>query len=73
MLDALQRDLGLTTAEARTRIAKDAAASSIELKLRKQLGKAYAGAWLTADAKSFVVAVTDKLFLRHLIIQTVWP
>lgn len=60
MLDALQRDLGLTAAQARQRIATDTAASSIELKLRKQLGKAYAGAWLSADAKSFVVAVTDS-------------
>jgi streptogrisin C len=59
MLDALQRDLGLTAGQARERIAKDAAASRTELRLRKQLGKAYAGAWLTADAKSFVVAVTD--------------
>jgi streptogrisin C len=60
MLAALQRDLGLTAAQARDRIARDIWASAIELKLRKQLGSAYAGAWLTADAKSFVVAVTDS-------------
>lgn len=60
MLDALQRDLGLTAGQARERMGKDATASRTELKLRKQLGKAFAGAWLTADAKSFVVAVTDS-------------
>jgi streptogrisin C len=60
MLDALQRDLGLTAGQARERIARDAAASRIELRLRKQLGRAFAGAWLTADAKSFVVAITDS-------------
>src|SRR5829696_2768902 len=60
MLDALQRDLGLTAAQARARIARDAAASATELTLRKQLGTAFAGAWLTADASSFVVAVTDS-------------
>ena len=60
MLDALQRDLGLTAGQARERIARDAAASRIELKLRKQLGTAFAGAWLTAGAESFVVAITDS-------------
>jgi streptogrisin C len=59
MLDALQRDLGLTAGQARERIATDATASRTELRLRKQLGSAFAGAWLTADAQSFVVAVTD--------------
>ena len=59
MLAALQRDLGLTETQARARIATDSNASRTELKLRKQLGTAFAGAWLTADATSFVVAVTD--------------
>src|SRR5215207_4459812 len=60
MLAALQRDLGLTAAQARERITRDAAATATELKLRKQLGTAFAGAWLTADASSLVVAVTDS-------------
>jgi streptogrisin C len=60
MLAALQRDLGLTADGARDRLAKDAAASRTELALRKKLGSAFAGAWLTADAKAFVVAVTDS-------------
>jgi streptogrisin C len=60
MLAALQRDLGLTAAGARDRIATDEAASRKELLLRKKLGAAFGGAWLAADAKSLVVAVTDS-------------
>jgi len=59
MLAAMQRDLGLTAAEARDRIVTDDAASRTQLALRKKLGSAFAGAWLAADAKSLVVAVTD--------------
>jgi streptogrisin C len=57
MLTALQRDLGLTATQARQRIASDLAATRTELRLRKQLGKAFAGAWITAD--SLVVAISD--------------
>jgi streptogrisin C len=59
MFAALQRDLGLSADQARDRMTKDAAASLTELKLRKQLGAAFAGAWLNADASRFTVAVTD--------------
>jgi streptogrisin C len=59
MLAAMQRDLGLTADQARTRLAKDDAASRTELQLRKTLGAAFAGAWLTDGAAQFVVAVTD--------------
>ncbi|MEV4665180.1 alpha-lytic protease prodomain-containing protein [Micromonospora echinofusca] len=60
MLAAMQRDLGLTPAAARARIASDDAASRTELALRKRLGSTFAGAWLAPDAKSLVVAVTDS-------------
>jgi streptogrisin C len=60
MLAAMQRDLGLTASAARSRITSDDRASRIELALRKQLGSAFGGAWLTADAKSLIVAVTDN-------------
>ncbi|MEV6303119.1 S1 family peptidase [Actinoplanes sp. NPDC051861] len=59
MLAAMHRDLGLNADAARARIASDDAAGRTDLALRKQLGSAYAGAWLAADAKSLIVAVTD--------------
>jgi streptogrisin C len=59
MLAAMQRDLGLTAKGARERIARDSAAGRTGLALRKKLGSAYGGAWLTADA-NLVVAVTDS-------------
>ncbi|HEX2773427.1 MAG TPA: S1 family peptidase, partial [Micromonosporaceae bacterium] len=59
MLAALQRDLGLNADQARDRLARDDWASRTESRLRKSLGGAYAGAWLTADAATLVVAVTD--------------
>jgi streptogrisin C len=59
MLSALQRDLGLTADAARARLGREDAASRADAALRKQLGKAYGGAWLSADAGALTVAVTD--------------
>jgi streptogrisin C len=58
MLAAMQRDLGLSADQAKTRIARDDKASRTDVELRKALGPAYAGSWLTADATSLTVAVT---------------
>ena len=58
MLSAMRRDLGLTADQAKVRIAKDDAASRTELRLRKTLGSAFGGAYLTGQG-SFVVTVTD--------------
>ncbi len=58
MLDALRRDLGLTTAQVRARLAMEAAAPVTERRLRAELGDAFAGAWLPATG-SLVVALTD--------------
>ncbi|MER7456744.1 S1 family peptidase [Micromonospora sp. NPDC126480] len=58
MFAAMQRDLGLTADQARTRIAKDEKGSRTDASLRRSLGAAYAGGWLTADG--LVVAVTGK-------------
>lgn len=60
MLTALQRDLGLTAEQARTRLTREDKASRTDAQLRKDLGATYAGSWLTADAGTLVVAVTDK-------------
>jgi streptogrisin C len=60
MLGALQRDLGLTADEARARLAREDDASRTDARLRKDLGAAYGGAYLTAGATSLVVAVTGR-------------
>ncbi|MFR9775356.1 S1 family peptidase [Micromonospora sp. MS34] len=60
MLAAMQRDLGLAADQARARIARDDKGSHLDARLRKTLGSAYAGGWLTDDANTLVVAVTTK-------------
>ncbi|MER0242903.1 S1 family peptidase [Streptomyces sp. HSW2009] len=59
MLKAMERDLGLSPAEAKTRIANEYRAASLETELRGTVGADFGGSWLTgADAK-LVVATTD--------------
>lgn len=57
---AIQRDFKLTADQARARLDNEAKASRTELSLRKQLGNAFGGAYLSADATTFTVTVTDK-------------
>ena len=59
MLDALRRDLGLTTAQVRSRLAMEAAAPVTESRLRAELGSVFAGARLPVGGGPLVVAVTD--------------
>jgi streptogrisin C len=58
MVDALQRDLGLTGRQVLDRLAKELAASQTQRQLRSELGDRFAGAWLAADQR-LVVATTD--------------
>ncbi|MFC3501609.1 S1 family peptidase [Micromonospora krabiensis] len=58
MVTAMQRDLGLTAEQVRTRIAKDEKGSRTDEALRRSLGATYAGGWLTDG--TLVVAVTDR-------------
>ncbi|HZM76731.1 MAG TPA: S1 family peptidase [Candidatus Limnocylindrales bacterium] len=57
---ALQRDLKLDPQGVRVRLANEAKASRTELSLRKSLGSSYAGSWLSGDAATLTVAVTDS-------------
>ncbi|MFY1694089.1 MULTISPECIES: S1 family peptidase [unclassified Solwaraspora] len=59
MLAAMQRDLGLTAEQARTRIADEARAGKKESMLRATLGADFGGAWLSPDGATLTVAVTD--------------
>ncbi|MFD6873674.1 MULTISPECIES: carbohydrate-binding protein [unclassified Streptomyces] len=59
LLAAMQRDLGLTPTQARTRLAHEAEAGATAGRLRDRLGAAFAGAWLDgADAGTLTVATT---------------
>ena len=57
LLQAMQRDLGLTEAQAKTRVADEATAARVSEKLRTNLGADFAGSWV-ADTK-LTVAVTS--------------
>lgn len=57
LLPGLQRDLGLTEAQARARLAAETAARPVEAGLRARLGGTYGGAWLTAGG-TLTVATT---------------
>jgi streptogrisin C len=59
MLAALQRDLKLSKDQVRVRLDREARAGNTQAVLRKQLGASYGGAWLSSDAASLTVAVTD--------------
>jgi streptogrisin C len=56
-LAAMQRDLGLTAEQARTRLASDDRASRLDHSLRKQLGQQFGGAYI--DGGQLVVTITD--------------
>jgi streptogrisin C len=58
MVAALERDLGLTTAQAVTRIKTDERLSEKQHTIAKALDQDYAGAWV--DGSELFVAVTDK-------------
>ncbi|MGW0390264.1 carbohydrate-binding protein [Streptomyces sp. NPDC003042] len=59
LLTAMRRDLGLTPAQARARLAHEAEAGATAARLRARLGAAFAGAWLDgADAATLTVATT---------------
>jgi streptogrisin C len=58
MVAALERDLGLTTAQAVTRIKTDERLSEKQHTIAKALDEDYAGAWV--DGSTLFVAVTDK-------------
>ncbi|MFF2951599.1 carbohydrate-binding protein [Kitasatospora sp. NPDC057965] len=59
VLDALQRDLGLTAGQARSRIANEARAGARAGALAQSLGGSWAGSWVEgADAATLAVATT---------------
>ncbi|UVS77476.1 S1 family peptidase [Actinokineospora sp. UTMC 2448] len=64
MHTALQRDLGLTSAEATVRLADEATASRADRTIRKRLGHRFGGSWYDAATGSLVVGATDPASAR---------
>lgn len=60
MLKSVSRDLGITAADARTRLVNEQRAVAVEKSLRKKLGSRYGGAWVTGSTSKLVVATTDR-------------
>ncbi|MFC9114226.1 MULTISPECIES: S1 family peptidase [Streptomyces] len=58
LLRAMQRDLGLTRAEAEERLAAEREATALAPKARKAAGSAYGGSWFDAGNGKLTVAVT---------------
>ncbi|APU12479.1 MULTISPECIES: S1 family peptidase [Actinoalloteichus] len=65
MLSAMERDLGLTEAQALTRLTQEADAVEIEESLRSTLGTSFGGARFDAGAGTLVVGVTDSADLAE--------
>ncbi|GAA3022358.1 hypothetical protein GCM10017559_54300 [Streptosporangium longisporum] len=60
MLQALQRDLGLTREQVQARLLNEARLAPVEAKLRRRLGARFGGSWFTGKtAGSLVVATTS--------------
>ncbi|MFD1148842.1 S1 family peptidase [Saccharothrix hoggarensis] len=59
LLQAVQRDLGLTAEQARVRLANDTRSGDIETKVRGALGDSFAGAWIDSASGKLTVGVTD--------------
>lgn len=59
LLDAMQRDFGLSRAEAEDRLAAERRAADLAPEARKTAGPAYGGAWFDAGSEKLTVAVTE--------------
>ncbi|WAL98463.1 S1 family peptidase [Streptomyces sp. Je 1-369] len=60
LLKAMQRDLGLSPAEARERLVDEKRAVKVERAAKKAAGGAYGGAWFDAGRGRLTVAVTER-------------
>ncbi|MGB3444654.1 MAG: S1 family peptidase [Actinophytocola sp.] len=60
MSDAMQRDLGLSANQVKTRLAQEEAARNTETDVRAALGDSYAGSWFDAKSGTLVVQTTER-------------
>lgn len=60
MSDAMQRDLGLSASQVKTRLAQEEAARNTEKDVRAALGDSYAGSWFDAKSGTLVAQTTNR-------------
>ncbi|MFI5801260.1 S1 family peptidase [Streptomyces sp. NPDC051561] len=60
LLDAMQRDFGLTRSEAESRLAAETEATAVEKRARAAAGDDYAGSWFTPKDGRLTVAVAGR-------------
>ncbi|MFJ1969651.1 S1 family peptidase [Streptomyces sp. NPDC087903] len=58
LIEAMQRDLGLSPSRAEARLAAEHTATTLEPKARRAAGSAYGGSWFDAGSGRLTVAVT---------------
>src|SRR5882724_475110 len=59
LVTAMQRDLGLTTAQARTRLKQEAAATKLAPRAARTAGSNFGGSWYDPARGTLVVGLTD--------------
>ncbi|WP_347943363.1 S1 family peptidase [Sphaerisporangium sp. TRM90804] len=59
MIDAMQRDLGITAEQAQARLLNESRLSGVETKIKKSLGTGYAGSWLSGPTSSTLTVATS--------------
>ncbi|MEV0585852.1 S1 family peptidase [Nonomuraea sp. NPDC050310] len=64
MVDAIERDLGITEAQAIKRLANEARGNALAPSLGKRLGADYAGAWYEGAESTLVVATVNAAHTR---------
>jgi hypothetical protein len=68
VVEALQRDLHLSSEQARTRLLNEARLTPVEAQLRRRLGARFGGSWFSGTiAQTLVVATTDSADLPQII------
>ncbi|WP_017973045.1 S1 family peptidase [Actinopolyspora halophila] len=60
LLEAMQRDLGITLAQSRQRLRQESIAERVQRTVRGSLGAAYGGSYYDSAAGELVVGVTDR-------------
>ncbi|GAA0848428.1 hypothetical protein GCM10009525_70190 [Streptosporangium amethystogenes subsp. fukuiense] len=60
MIEALQRDFGLTRAQAETRLRNEARLTVVEARLRDMLGGCFGGSWLMGTLSETLVVATTR-------------